>query len=124
MKSMRYRCLVDGFSAVAKGQEVIVTGDSAQTTDGTSLMIKTQYVKEHPDEFQLIGEEEEQKPPVAEPSSAKPQYLVVCNIDSSNMFATEKEALEYAESHMQAGITYVAKITGRMKVEMKKVWEV
>ncbi len=123
MKSIRYRCLVDGFSAVAKGQEIIVCGDSASTEDGISLMIKTQYVKDHPEEFEEIGEEVSVAPKKEEPQIAKPQYLVAHSSDGNNSFTTEQEAIEYAEANIKAGTTYIAKITKRMQVELKKVWE-
>ena len=123
MKSIRYRCLVDGFSAVAKGQEIIVCGDTARTDEGVSLMIKTQYVKDHPEEFEKIGEEKKVAPKKEEPQTAKPQYLVAHSSDGNNSFATEKEAIEYAEANIKAGTTYIAKITKRMQVELKKVWE-
>ena len=124
MKSVKYRCLVDGFSAVAKGQELIICGDSATTTDGVTLMIKTQYVKDHPEEFELVGEVEDAPTKTEEkPTPTKPQYLVVHSSDGANSFATEKEAIEYAEANVQAGTTYIARITKRMQVKLEKIWE-
>ncbi len=124
MKSLKYRCLVDGFSFVTKGQEIIVRGDSATTTDGITLMIKTQYVKDHPEEFELVGEVEKSTPkPEEKTTPVKAQYLVAHSSDNTKSFATEKEAIEYAEANVQAGTTYIARITKRMQVKLEKIWE-
>ena len=141
MNWTKYKCVVDKYGIITKGQEFITSGEKAKDMDGNTLDIDTKFVKRHscPEsgdsyDFEYLGEvsgivgddvEEEPKAKSSDEELAKQGggKIIVIVDDGDICFYDDLEVAKKAAEDVATSNAIVAEVVCELKIKKITKWE-